>query len=114
MPDQRIVIGLNSGTSADGVDAVACKLTGRGAAMRVSVLGHTSRPYPPALRKRILAVMAPAQTRTEELCRLEVEIGRAFADAAHALVRRLRLKRVDLIGSHGQTVCHLPPTTGKK
>lgn len=114
MPAQRIVIGLNSGTSADGVDAVACKLTGRGAAMRVSVLGHTSRPYPPALRKRILAVMAPAQTRTEELCRLEVEIGRAFAEAAHAVVRRLRLKRVDFIGSHGQTVCHLPPTTGKK
>jgi len=114
MPAQRIAIGLNSGTSADGVDAVACKLTGQGAAMRVKVLGHISPAYPTALRKRILAVMAPAQTRTEEICRLEVEIGRAFANAASALVHRLQLKRVDLIGSHGQTVCHLPPTTGKK
>lgn len=112
MPSKRIVIGLNSGTSADGVDAVACEITGRSLAMKVKVLGHLHRAYTPALRKRILAVMAPASTHTEELCRLEVEVGRAFADAAVALVRKLRLKRLALIGSHGQTVCHLPPSGG--
>lgn len=109
MPAKRIVIGLNSGTSADGVDAVACEITGRGLGMKVKVLGHLQRAYAPALRRRILAVMAPAATRTEELCRLEVEVGRTFADAAATLVRKLRLKRVDFIGSHGQTICHLPP-----
>ena len=113
MPAKRIVIGLNSGTSADGVDAIACEISGRGLGMKVKVLGHVQRAYVPALRRRILAVMAPAATRTEELCRLEVEVGRAFADAAAALVRKLRLKRVDFIGSHGQTVCHLPPTAGR-
>ena len=82
MPAKRIVIGLNSGTSADGVDAVACEISGRGLGMKVKVLGHVQRAYVPALRRRILAVMAPAATRTEELCRLEVEVGRACADAA--------------------------------
>lgn len=105
----RIIIGLNSGTSADGVDAVACEITGRGLAIRAKVLGHLHRAYPPTLRHRLLAIMAPAQTRTEEICRLDVEVGRAFARAGVELVRRMGLKRVDLVGSHGQTVCHLPP-----
>lgn len=104
----RIVLGLNSGTSADGVDAVACDIAGRGLDMRVRVLGHVQIPYPSDLRDRILRVMAPAGTRTEEICRLETEIGQAFADAAGLAVKRLGLKRVDLVGSHGQTVCHLP------
>jgi anhydro-N-acetylmuramic acid kinase len=105
----RIVLGLNSGTSADGVDAVACEIVGRGLGMKVKVLGHVQRPYSAALRDRLLAVMAPAPTRTEELCRLETEVGEEFADVAATVVKRLGLKRVDLIGSHGQTICHLPP-----
>lgn len=109
----RIVIGLNSGTSADGVDAVACAISGRGLALRARVLGHLQRSYSPDLRGRLLAIMAPAATRTEELCRLDVEVGRAFAGAAAAVVRKLGLRRVDLIGSHGQTICHLPPVKGR-
>jgi len=108
----RIILGLNSGTSADGVDAVACEITGRGLGMKVRVLGDISRPYSDELRRRILAVMAPALTRTEELCRLETLIGEAFAEAAARLVKKLGLVRVDLVGSHGQTICHLPPAGG--
>ncbi len=104
----RIVLGLNSGTSADGVDAVACEIGGRGAALRVRVLLHCHRAYPPPLRERILAAMAPARTHTEELCRLNVDIGDAFAHTAAVAIRRLG-RGVDLAGSHGQTVCHLPP-----
>lgn len=110
----RIVLGLNSGTSADGVDAVTCEITGRGPAMRVQVLGHLYRKYEPELRQRILAAMAPAETRTEEICRLDTEIGRAFARTAAAAVKKLGLKRLDLIGSHGQTICHLPPGVGRR
>jgi len=109
----RIVLGLNSGTSGDGVDAVACEIAGRGLQMRVRVIGHLSRRYPPALRRRLLAVMAPAETRTEEVCRLNVEVGRAFARTAMAAVDRFGLPRVDLVGSHGQTICHLPPKGGR-
>ncbi|MFQ5425207.1 MAG: anhydro-N-acetylmuramic acid kinase [Phycisphaerae bacterium] len=104
----RIVLGLNSGTSADGVDAVACEIGGRGVAMRVRVLLHCHRAYPSALRERILAAMAPVRTRTEDICRLHAAIGHAFAHTAAAAIRRLG-HRVDLVGSHGQTVCHLPP-----
>ncbi|HVP10348.1 MAG TPA: anhydro-N-acetylmuramic acid kinase [Phycisphaerae bacterium] len=111
--NSRIILGLNSGTSADGVDAVACEITGRGLTMRVRVLGHVRSPYARELQERLLRIMAPAATRTEELCRLETEAGRAFADAAAAAVKKIGLKHLDLIGSHGQTICHLPPSGGK-
>ena len=107
----RIVLGLNSGTSADGVDAVACEITGRGASMRTRVLLHVHRRYPDELRRRILAAMAPCRTRTEEICRLHSVVGDAFARVAAAVCKKLGRKRADLIGSHGQTICHLPPGT---
>lgn len=110
----RLVLGLNSGTSADGVDAVACEIRGRGLSMRVKYVGHVSRSYPRALRERLMAVMAPAQTTTEELCRLNTAVGEAFARTAELAIRRLGLKGVDLIGSHGQTICHLPPSAGRR
>ncbi len=106
---ERIVIGLNSGTSADGVDAAAVAIKGRGEAMKVRCLGHVARPYPKKLRERILAIMAPAATRTEDLAVLDVEIGREFADTGVELIKRLGLTKVDFAGSHGQTICHLPP-----
>lgn len=111
----RIVLGLNSGTSADGVDAVACEISGRGFDMKVRVIGHEASSYPSSLRERLLAAMAPAQVRTEEICRLHMAVGTAFAHVARRAMDRLGLKRIDLVGSHGQTICHLPPgqTFGK-
>lgn len=106
---ERIVIGLNSGTSADGVDAAAVAIKGHGEAMKVHCLGHVARPYSKKLRERILAIMAPAITRTEELAALDVEIGREFAATGAKLVKQLGLRKVDFVGSHGQTICHLPP-----
>ncbi len=113
MPSRRrIILGLNSGTSADGVDAVACEISGKGLRMRVRVLGHVRRKYPAELRRRLLAVMAPASTRTEDICQLSTEVGLAFARAALACNKKLGLKRIDFVGAHGQTVCHLPPGGG--
>lgn len=105
----RIVLGLNSGTSADGVDAVACEISGHGQDMKVRVIGHVETKYPGDVRSRLMAVMAPAATTTQELCRLHTAVGSVFATAATKAMRKLGLRRVDLVGSHGQTICHLPP-----
>jgi len=107
---QRIAIGLMSGTSADGIDAVACRVIGRGDAMRAEVIARQARPYLPRLAREVLAAMAPAETTTESLCRLDHQVGRAFAEAAERLMKKARLTpdQVSVIGSHGQTICHLP------
>lgn len=111
---ERIILGLNSGTSADGIDAVACGIVGRGLRMKVKCIGHVSLEYPRTVRRRVMDVMAPATTRTEEICRLGAVLGTLFAEAADQARKKLSLKRIDLIGSHGQTVCHLPPRRSAK
>jgi len=99
------VVGLMSGTSADGVDAAIVDV-GRGG---VEVLAFETRPYSPALRRRVLAVCEP-DAAVAELCHLNFVLGEVFAEAALSAARRAGVRRasIDLIGSHGQTVCHLP------
>lgn len=98
-----------SGTSADGVDAVAVRIAGRGERMRAEVVLHHHLRFPAGLRERLLAVMAPAVTSTEEISRLHAELGDAFGRAARAAIGRLPpAGHPTLIGLAGQTVCHLP------
>ncbi|MEI8198287.1 MAG: anhydro-N-acetylmuramic acid kinase, partial [Phycisphaerae bacterium] len=66
--------------------------------------------WPVALRKRLLEVMAPAATTTQEICDLNSRISGEFARTVELLLKRTGVDRgmVEAIGSHGQTVCHLP------
>jgi anhydro-N-acetylmuramic acid kinase len=104
--DDRFCLGLISGTSADGVDAALCKIQGRGETARLQLILHAAHPFDRALRRRIFEV-----STVKELCELNFALGRAFAEAALATTRRsgVPADKVDVIGSHGQTVYHLPP-----
>ncbi len=102
------VIGLMSGTSGDGVDAALVSIYGRGHALRVKPLAFRPHPYPPSLRRRI--VEASTSGTVAEICHLNALLGELFAEAALGVIRQagLRPGDVHLIGSHGQTVHHLP------
>lgn len=93
-----IAMGLMSGTSADGVSAAVVRLGRR----ELEVLTHRTTPYPAALRRRVLAA-ARGEARTTELSALHADLGRFFARAAARAAGR---RRIDVIGSHGQTVWH--------
>jgi anhydro-N-acetylmuramic acid kinase len=105
-----IVVGLMSGTSADGVDAVVVRLAGAPPALTWEVLGHTHVPHPPALRERIFAAFRPETGTVDRLCRLNFALGRAFGEAALQALDAAGVPRtqVALIGSHGQTLWHVP------
>ncbi len=102
------VIGLMSGTSGDAVDAVLVDIQGIGKALRVTPLAFHAHPYPPHLRPRLLAV-ATAGT-VADACHLNVVVGEVFALAARQVIRKAGLQpaEIHLIGSHGQTIHHLP------
>lgn len=106
-----IVIGLMSGTSADGVDAAIVRLEGAPPSLVWEVLGHSHRPFDADLRAEIFSCFRPETSSVNRLCRLNFALGRAFGSAALAAAHDagLPIAGVDLIGSHGQTLWHEPP-----
>jgi anhydro-N-acetylmuramic acid kinase len=103
-------IGLMSGTSADGVDAALVELQGQGVATRVRVLAHATYPYTQELREQILTASYPESSSVDLICHLNFALGTCFAEAALALARSAGMRRdqIDFIGSHGQTIYHIP------
>lgn len=107
----QLYIGLMSGTSVDGIDAALVEIKGELPQVEVKVRGHVAVDWPVPLRNRLLNVMAPASTTTQEICRLNVAVAKGFAAAVFKLLAKAGVKadQITAIGSHGQTVCHLPP-----
>lgn len=102
------VIGLISGTSADGIDAAVCDIEGAPPSLRARIVAGNTYPYPPELRARILNTYEPERARTDELSRLNFEVGEVFAQAVASIVAQagLHMGDIDLIASHGQTIWH--------
>ncbi len=102
------VLGLMSGTSADGIDVALVRIARRPPALRASLENFVSIPYPRAVRASVLRVAGGAATTTAEVSRLNFLLGELFADAALEACHRFRvsMRHVDLIGSHGQTIYH--------
>ena len=99
------VVGLMSGTSADGIDAALVDVGPRGAKLQA----FRMYPYPAAVRREVLALCAgPASV--QRVCHMNALLGERFAEAVIRLAAsaRVGLEQIDLIGSHGQTICHLP------
>jgi len=101
------VAGLMSGTSADGVDAAVVDLPKRG---RVKLLAFDTLPYPPSVRRAVLALCRPDAADVADLCYLNAVLGELFAQAVRHVAEGagVPLASIHLIGSHGQTIRHLP------
>ncbi len=103
-----IVIGLISGTSADGIDAACVEITGAPPHVRARTLSFVAVPWPDDVRAAIFRAFRPETSGVDFLCALNFQVGACFADAARraAEAADISMDRVDLIGSHGQTVWH--------
>ncbi len=103
-----LVLGLMSGTSADGIDVALVYISGAPLHLQTKLLGHTSSQFPPALRKEILRVAEQHPITAGALSQLNFRLGVIFAEAALAACRKFRVspRKVALIGSHGQTIFH--------
>lgn len=106
----KLIVGLMSGTSADGIDAALVRVSGSGVDTRLTQIAFGTYPYPAGLRFLILQNSLPGTGSVDLLCELNILIAHFFADAVKKIARKARidLADIDLIGSHGQTVHHLP------
>src|SRR5437899_3477065 len=102
------VIGLMSGTSADGVDAALVDIRGTGHDLSITLKAVRTFPYPTAFRERLVQAMTGGTV--EDVCHLNGALGEWFSRAALKVLTAAGVppRRVALIGSHGQTLHHLP------
>lgn len=105
------VLGLMSGTSADGVDAVLAEFSGPPAAPCWTLLQTASMPYPDSLRQAVTAAGQGARLSSGDWLDLAEAITEAQAQAARACDPEAT---AELVGCHGQTVWHRPPRSGRR
>ncbi|HBA26743.1 MAG TPA: anhydro-N-acetylmuramic acid kinase [Nitrospinae bacterium] len=103
-------IGLMSGTSADGVDAAIVEIKGKGLDYKASLITFKKFQFSKDLRELIHKVSTPEYGRVDLICQLNFLIGELFAKAAIGVVKKAgyKMRDIDLIGSHGQTIYHMP------
>ncbi|HET7107847.1 MAG TPA: anhydro-N-acetylmuramic acid kinase [Candidatus Acidoferrum sp.] len=108
LKNSLLVLGLMSGTSADGIEAALVRISGAPPKLKSKLEGHASLPIPKPIRAAILRVAEGTPFPAAEISQLNFRLGHLFADAAIATCKKLRvsLKSVDLIASHGQTIFH--------
>ena len=112
-PRRVRVIGLMSGTSADGVDAALVEWPDGPETHPFRLVAHVHEAFAPELQDRIHALAAgrvPGAQALRELATLDVLLGERFAEAALAVAGAAGLApaAIDAIASHGQTVAHHP------
>lgn len=107
---ERLVAGLMSGTSLDGIDVALVKITGSGVHSQIKQIAFKTVGYEPAVRRSIREACQPAASNAAMICSLNFVLGELFAQAVADICRDagITLAELDLIGSHGQTIWHQP------
>lgn len=100
-----LVAGQMSGTSLDGVDTVVCEITGEGDSVKATIVESATQTFPPKLRNALAEAAAGNPLSTFQQAQIEIDLANCYAH----VIQNLESKP-DLIGCHGQTVYHLPPS----
>ncbi len=108
--DKRVIVGLMSGTSLDGLDVALCEVTGSGTATRLAVKKFATIPYQEDFKDHIRKIFAKREIDFQDLCLLNPFIGIQHGQMVLECLNGWNLspENVDLIASHGQTVFHAP------
>ena len=98
--------GLMSGTSCDGIDAALVDVTDSG----IKLLAFDCLPYARPMREALLKLCSPETCRVDDLCHLNFALGELLAEAVFRAARRagVDMESIDVVGSHGHTVWHIP------
>lgn len=107
-----LAVGLMSGTSLDGIDAVLCDICGSGNTTRIKQLEFTTLPLSSEIKEKIKRC-CNNQATVAQVCSLNFELGELFAKAVQSVCKQYGVKTTQLgfIASHGQTIYHIPRKT---
>jgi len=107
---ERMVIGLMSGTSMDGLDIALCLIKGAGRDTKFELKAFTTIDYTNDFKEKILSIFSKEMVALETLCLLNAWVGKQHGKMVlDALASwKIALERVDMIAIHGQTIYHAP------
>ena len=113
--NERIIVGLMSGTSLDGLDIALCKISGHGTSTKLHCEKFTTVDYSDALKTAIQHVFAQQVVSLDALCLLHAQIGQLHGEMINQTLREWGIPNdnIDLIASHGQTIYHRPSSFHK-
>ena len=99
---KTITLGLMSGTSLDGVDAVAVDFAGTSPVF----LGHHYQAFPKEVRAELLSLCSPGDNEIDRAGRMSVTLAKLYAQAIHELLNEADIPRMEVAaaGVHGQTI----------
>lgn len=107
---ERLVIGLMSGTSLDGLDIALCAISGSGADSKVKVIEFTTTPYTDELKAEVKSIFSRRDADLQMVCLMNEKIGTLHAEMVLDALKSWgkTSEEVDVIASHGQTIFHAP------
>ncbi|HMR20085.1 MAG TPA: anhydro-N-acetylmuramic acid kinase, partial [Sphingobacterium sp.] len=108
--DNRLIIGLMSGTSLDGLDIALCHIQHSGTETQLELLHFVTKVYTEDFRSGMREVFAKRQIDQQKLSGLHAFIGRVHGQLIAEALEGWNISNteIDLIASHGQTVYHAP------
>lgn len=110
----KYAVGLMSGTSLDGIDAALVKIIGTGEETKVELIDFVNIEMSNEIRNEIKKCCSNENSNVELICSLNFKLGYLFADAVKRVCEKANfdISNLDFIGSHGQTIYHIPSGYG--
>jgi len=107
---EKLVVGLISGTSIDGIDTALVQIARFGQETTWKLIEFDTYPYADQLKQELFVLATAENWNANRFCRLNVVVAEAFARAVFQICEKagIKISEIDLIGSHGQTIRHLP------
>lgn len=108
--EKRLVVGLMSGTSVDGIDAALVEIGGTPQNPRPRLVAFCDTPFPQEVRREIFKLFNPEYATVKRLGRMNFLLGQLYAQAVLDVAEKAGIAAgdIDCIGSHGQTIYHQP------
>ena len=108
--EERLILGLMSGTSVDGLDLALCRFSGSGLHTNIALQAFQTIPYENGFREEIRSVFSKRSVDLEKVCVLNAWVAQEHARLVNRCLQEWQINaaQVDLLASHGQTIYHAP------
>lgn len=114
--ESRIIIGLMSGTSLDGLDIALCRFSGSGHETEIKIMAFETVNYDENFKNQVRSIFSKRSVDLEKVCLLNAWIAQQHAGMILDCLKKWNIEpiEVDLIASHGQSIYHAPKNLHKQ